>query len=131
MRFLSARVLGFAFISGLTACAMFWPGSLSGSPQGMQQSPPGQNRGRYNPNYREGKSVEGLRGSIRVVQSRYVLFPEEGAFRFVLLENLNLERIARAMAETTGDVRWEIDAEVTEFGGASYLLVQRAQLIGG
>ncbi len=130
MRFLFVWVWELSFFVTLAICSTILPAqdNLPGQgapPQRLQT----QQQWDFNPEYREGKEVQKLRGSIRVVEDRYVFFPQAGAYRFVLLENLNLERIARAMAEATLDVVWEVDAEVTEFSGSNYLLVQRAQIV--
>jgi hypothetical protein len=128
MRFMFIWVWEFAFIASLAVCGSLLPAQDRLPTQ--SKATQAQSNAGFNPEFREGKQVEGMRGSIRMVQTRYVFFPEKDATRFVLLENLNLERIARAMAETTDDVRWEIDAEVTEFSGSSFLLISRAQLVG-
>lgn len=134
MRFLFMWTWEFACVGSLALCGMTLapdmlesagPAPELAAEQGPQQ---GQAGADFRPEYREGKSVRDLKGSVRVVQSRYIFFPEGDSFRFVLLENLNLERIARAMAERTEETLWEIDAEITEFNGANYLLIQRAQI---
>ena len=42
------------------------------------------------------------------------------------LENLALERVARAMQQGRGDVNWEVSGEITEFQGENFLLITRA-----
>ncbi len=133
MRFLIMWTWEFACVGSLALCGMTLApdalesaGSIPAATAG--QGPQGQSGADFRPEYREGKSIQKLKGSIRVVQSRYIFFPQGDSFRFVLLENLNLERIARAMAERTEETVWEIDAEITEFNGANYLLIDRAQI---
>lgn len=46
----------------------------------------------------------------------------------VCLENLNLERIARAITDNTEQLEWRVSGVLTEYGGANYLLVDRAIL---
>lgn len=115
-----------------------WPGgetanatpAVQSQTAGAGQMPPKSavDQREFRPEFREGRQIEKLRGEIRVVQSRYIFFPEGDSFRFVLLENLNLERIARAMTGNTDKLTWEIDAQITEFNGANFLLIERAQL---
>lgn len=136
MRFLFVWVWELSFFVSLAICCSIVPAQDSVPGQDAYLGPANQQTAQsgrgldFNPEYREGKEVQQLRGTIRVVQERYVFFPQAGAYRFVLLENLNLERIARAMAESTGEIIWELDAEVTEFSGSNFLIVQRAQIVG-
>jgi len=47
------------------------------------------------------------------------------------LENLNLERIARAVADNPVTLEWKVTGTITEYRGANFLLVTRATLISG
>ena len=46
------------------------------------------------------------------------------------LENLSLERVARALGDAPGETpQWSVSGLVTEYRGANYLLVTRAVLV--
>lgn len=78
---------------------------------------------------REGTSLRGLIGTIRPVGERWTLFLTQRDERFILLENLALERILRTNASFTEAPNWTVDGTVTEFRGQNYLLIEKA-LIG-
>lgn len=78
---------------------------------------------------REGTALRGLIGSIRPVGERWTLFLSRGDERYILLENLALERILRTNASFTEAPDWTVDGTVTEFRGQNYLLIEKA-LIG-
>ena len=52
----------------------------------------------------------------------------DGKARFVGLENLNLQRIARTIADNPVELQWGVTGTITEFRGANFLLVRRAVL---
>ncbi|GAB6186585.1 hypothetical protein [Thermopirellula anaerolimosa] len=78
---------------------------------------------------REGTTLRGLVGSIRPVGDRWTLFLSQRDERYILLENLALERILRTNASFTESPDWTVDGTVTEFRGQNYLLIEKA-LIG-
>lgn len=78
---------------------------------------------------REGTALRGLIGTIRPVGERWTLFLAQRDERYILLENLALERILRTNASFTEAPDWTIDGTVTEFRGQNYLLIEKA-LIG-
>ena len=47
------------------------------------------------------------------------------------LENLNLERISRAISNNPAQLEWMVSGEITEYRGANFLLVHRAILTTG
>lgn len=57
---------------------------------------------------------------------RVVFFTEDGQGGYVALENLNLERIAQAIAENPEKLQWSVTGTMTEYRGANYLFVRRA-----
>ncbi|MGB4728430.1 MAG: hypothetical protein WBH86_13580, partial [Thermogutta sp.] len=59
---------------------------------------------------------------------RYTFFVAANSNRFVLLENLMLERILRAQASHGVTIQWKISGTVTEFQGQNYLLIEHALL---
>ena len=83
------------------------------------------------PRFREGTRVSDLVGIVRQTGQRYTFFVEAEGSRFVLLENLMLERIMRSQASHPGIVQWKVSGTVTEFQGQNYLLIEHALLRGG
>jgi hypothetical protein len=82
------------------------------------------------PRLREGTRVSDLVGIVRQTGQRYTFFVETDENRFVLLENLMLERIIRSQASHPGIVQWKVSGTVTEFRGQNYLLIEHALLRG-
>ena len=78
---------------------------------------------------REGTTVEELRGHFKLTGDRVTFFAVDGKQRFGGLENLALERVARAVKDSPGQLRWQVTGIVTEYRGANYLLVTRAMMI--
>src|SRR5207248_1810292 len=58
---------------------------------------------------------------------RYSFRTRVGKREFACLENLNLERIAAAIADSP-DVEWVVSGAVTEYRGANCLLISQATL---
>lgn len=78
---------------------------------------------------REGMRIEDRNGQFRP-GDRWMFVPLDGKGRFTVLENLNLERIARLMAERPDVPAWRVSGRVTEFRGANYLLIEHAVMTG-
>ncbi len=77
---------------------------------------------------REGTRLVDESGQFQLNGQRMVFVASEGNRRFILLENLNLERIARVLGEGDKQSVWRVSGSVTEYHGANYLLVERAVL---
>jgi hypothetical protein len=80
---------------------------------------------------REDTELVDQAGHFENVRDRMIFVTEKGGVRFVGLENLGLERIARALANHPGRMEWRISGLVTEYRGTNYLLVRRAVLRTG
>ena len=65
-------------------------------------------------------------GRFRTTGDRVAFYSQEDERQFPALENLALERIARAINESSDDLQWSVSGIVTEFRGQNYLLVTRA-----
>jgi len=88
-------------------------------------STPGRSRdGRL----REGTVINDQLGHFRMAGDRVTFFTEDGEGRFVVLENLNLERIARVIADNPDKLQWSVTGMITEYGGANFMLLRRATL---
>jgi hypothetical protein len=77
---------------------------------------------------REGTRLVDQRGVFKMTGQRVTFFPSNGQGRFVALENLNLERIARALTDSPSPQEWVVSGTVTEYQGVNFLLVERAVL---
>ena len=75
---------------------------------------------------REGSEIADQVGYFRATGDRVTFHLQDGKQRFVVLENLNLDRIARVIAEDAGRLSWSVTGTITEFRGANFLLVRRA-----
>lgn len=75
---------------------------------------------------REGTELTALSGHFERVGERFLFVAAAGTGRFTVLENLGLERALERAGERVSTTQWTIDATVTEFRGANYLLVRRA-----
>ena len=67
-------------------------------------------------------------GHFRMTGDRVAFFATEKKGRFIALENLNLQRIAQAIAEQPEKRLWKVTGTLTEYRGENFLLVQRATL---
>ena len=76
---------------------------------------------------REGDRLTGEVGTFRQSGNRLTFTSADGSLRLVALENLNLERIARAVGDAASAVEWAVDGTVTEYQGNNYLLVTHAK----
>jgi hypothetical protein len=81
---------------------------------------------------REGTKWQNERGVFTLVGDR-VTFTRHGQ-NYTVLENLNLERVVKTIEEnrtvTDADtLEWNVDATVTEFRGANFVLVTRSVLV--
>lgn len=74
---------------------------------------------------REGTTVADELGAVVSAGGR-LEFQAESGRRFILLENLGLQRVARAMAENPHATLWRVTGTATEFQGDNYLLLSRA-----
>lgn len=76
---------------------------------------------------REGSTIDAV-GIFRITGDRLTFYPNDSSNSYRALENLALERIAKAIGETRGDREWIVSGTVTEFRGGNYLLVGRCLL---
>lgn len=104
---------GLLFLVPVVALAR--PGSGRGADESARQM------------YREGQLIRGLQGTFRREGERIVFHAADGR-RLVVLENLALERVDRALNQSLGNPVWTVTGTATEFGGHNYLLLQTAFL---
>ena len=67
-------------------------------------------------------------GTFSSTGDRIMFYSTADKRRFGALENLNLERVGRIVAESTEPLEWNVSGTITEFQGANYLLISRAVL---
>jgi len=77
---------------------------------------------------REGTEIIDSTGYFRMTGDRVTFFTDDGSGRYVALENLNLERVSRAIADNPEPLQWTVTGTITEYRGANYLFVRRAAL---
>lgn len=77
---------------------------------------------------REGARLVDKEGRISERGGRYFFAPDGESEPFTLLENQTLERVASASSNQDVEQKWSISAQVTEFHGMKFLLLERAVL---
>jgi len=88
--------------------------------------------GRAASNGDEGKIVlEGVRlhdelGEFKVRGDRAIFISNDGKLQFSGLENRNLERIVRKIADNPSQLTWAVTGMVTEYKSTNYLLITHA-----
>jgi hypothetical protein len=75
---------------------------------------------------REGLELVDQPGSFKMAGDRVVFFLAGDKQQLIGLENLNLERILRVLADNTDPLEWFVTGTVTECRGTNYLFVRRA-----
>lgn len=79
---------------------------------------------------REGTTLR-LKGRFDLVGERATFYTEDGSASFRTLENLALQRVVGAVRDSTASRLWNVEATVTEFQGANFLLIRRATVTLG
>lgn len=79
---------------------------------------------------REGTTVR-LKGRFDLVGDRATFYTEDGRVSFKTLENLALQRVMVAVRDSTDPRLWNVEATVTEYQGANFLLIRRATVTLG
>jgi hypothetical protein len=77
---------------------------------------------------REGTTLVDELGQFESTGERVRFVPSKGDAKYVVLENLNLERVARLLGEGSDARRWSVSGTITEYRGGNYLLLTRAIL---
>ena len=75
---------------------------------------------------RENTPFQDKRGYFRATGQRTTFYTLDGNERYVCLENLNLDRILKAMRDDPSRSAWKIDGKFTEFNEENYILIERA-----
>lgn len=77
---------------------------------------------------REGTELVDQPGIFRVAGDRMTFFTDLGEGRFVVLENLALERVGNVIGEYQAPPYWRVTGTLTEYQGENFLLIHRAVL---
>ena len=77
---------------------------------------------------REGTQFQDELGYFKVAGDRLTFYATSGAYRFIALENLNLERISRLVSDSPSELEWSVSGTITEYYGVNFLLLERAVL---
>ena len=75
---------------------------------------------------REGARIESKLMVVRSTGDTLILEAEEDKQSFEALENLALERVLQAVRADSGDKRWLVTGQATEYRGRNYILLERA-----
>jgi hypothetical protein len=75
---------------------------------------------------REGAKLTDQPGTFQLVGERVVFVLDGEARQIVVLENLALERVARAARQTSAPQSWVVSGTVTEYQGSNFLLLEHA-----
>lgn len=80
---------------------------------------------------REGTELVEQPGIFRMAGDRMTFFTDLGEGRFVVLENLILERVGDVIGEYQTPPYWSVTGTLTEYQGENFLLIHRAVLSNG
>lgn len=75
---------------------------------------------------REGTHLREERGRFDYSGDRVTFTAADRKTRFVVLENLNLQRIVQILSGSGDSLEWTVNGVITEFQGMNFLLVTRA-----
>jgi hypothetical protein len=115
---------------------MFWMLNLIGlaaigsnlaAGDGATRTEPSSDAGLREPGklIREGSRIETKLMVVRSIGESLILETEEDKQAFEALENLALERILQAVRADSGDKRWMVTGQATEYRGRNYILLER------
>jgi hypothetical protein len=77
---------------------------------------------------REGGEIINQVGSFRTSGNRLAFVSADNQRHFITLENRNLERVVQAIAENAKELEWTVSGMISEYRGANFLLINRAEL---
>lgn len=76
--------------------------------------------------WREGSKLVDMAGEFKVTGDRVTFFSSDGKIKFVCLENLSGERVARIVSESPEALHWLVNGTITEYRNENYLLITQA-----
>lgn len=75
---------------------------------------------------REGWKLDQVSGRFEPAGNRFAFVAEDSSGRYIVLENLNLERIVKMADVYPVPIRWTISGVITEYDEENFLLVETA-----
>jgi len=101
---------------------------LGGADEPRSPTPPVAEREDQEPQrvMREGDALTRAAGVFQMAGNRLTFVEADSRRKFTVLENLNLERVARIISDSPQETEWVVTGTVTEFQGTNYLLVVQA-----
>ena len=88
--------------------------------------PAGENPEKTTP-FREGEELVGQTGQFSASGERLAFVTSDGRHRFIVLENLPLQLVAKTIDGNPAPLQWTVSGKITEYRGLNYLLLTRAQ----
>ncbi|MGD0516006.1 MAG: hypothetical protein ABSA26_00595 [Thermoguttaceae bacterium] len=76
----------------------------------------------------EGGEIINQAGYFHAAGNRVAFVSADNKRSFITLENRSLERIARAITENAKELEWIVSGTISEYRGANFLLISRAEL---
>lgn len=77
---------------------------------------------------REGAELVDQLGQFKISADRVLFVPADGRRQLIGLENLNLERVVKAVTANPEPGTWMVTGTVTEYRANNYILIRRAIL---
>jgi hypothetical protein len=77
---------------------------------------------------REGAELVDQLGQFKISADRVLFVPADGRRQLIGLENLNLERVLKAVTANPQAGTWMVTGTVTEYRANNYILIRRAIL---
>ena len=121
-----APTFGYRGLASIAAAGMLAWGAWASDALQPESSRP---RGRDRELLREGTELVQVSGHFRITGDRVTFSTQAGRRQFVVLENLNLERIVAEVEKQSQPVLWKVTATVTEYRGSNFLFVRHAGLL--
>ena len=76
----------------------------------------------------EGGEIINQAGYFRTSGGRLAFESTDKTTRVIVLENRNLEQVAQTIADDASQLEWIVSGKISEYRGASFLLLSRAEL---
>jgi hypothetical protein len=76
----------------------------------------------------EGGEIINQAGYFRTSGGRLAFESTDNTTRVIVLENRNLEQVAQTIADDASQLEWIVSGKISEYRGASFLLLSRAEL---
>jgi hypothetical protein len=78
--------------------------------------------------HREGGQIINQSGYFHNTGDRVSFVSADNESRFITLENSHLERVTQTIADSANQLEWVVSGTISEYGGANFLMLNRAEL---